>query len=64
MITSNSCSKCKVVKNILRQQNIKFREVEALSDEGQQIVDLFNVKELPYFICDGEGIESYKDLIK
>ena len=62
ILTSKSCTKCMMVKSVLENRGIPFKEVDYSSPDGEDIVIEFGVEEFP-FIIDTNG-ETYKNPTK
>jgi glutaredoxin len=50
MLTSESCVKCGIIKNMFKTKNVEVAEVNAEGERGRQFVERFNIKSLPAFI--------------
>lgn len=44
---SNSCGPCKVLENNLKQANIEHENVLVASDKGEELVEKYNVRNIP-----------------
>lgn len=57
---SNSCGPCKVLENNLRQANIEHENVLVASDKGEELVEKYNVRNIPTLLL----LDDNDNLIK
>lgn len=57
---SNSCGPCKVLENNLKQANIEHESVLVTSDEGEELVEKYNVRNIPTLLL----LDDNDNLIK
>ena len=50
LITSDTCPFCLIAKAKLLARNIKYKEINIRSPEGQELVKKFNIKSVPTLI--------------
>lgn len=52
---SNSCGPCKVLENNLKQANIEHENVLVTSDKGEELVEKYNVRNIPTLLLLDDG---------
>lgn len=57
---SNSCGPCKVLENNLKQANIEHENVLVASDKGEELVEKYNVRNIPTLLL----LDDNDNLIK
>lgn len=57
---SNSCGPCKVLENNLKQANIEHESILVTSDEGEELADKYNVRNIPTLLL----LDDNDNLIK
>ena len=57
---SNSCGPCKVLENNLKQANIEHENVLVTSDKGEELVEKYNVRNIPTLLL----LDDNDNLIK
>lgn len=57
---SNSCGPCKVLENNLKQANIEHENVLVASDKGEELVEKYNVRNIPTLLL----LDDNNNLIK
>jgi glutaredoxin len=62
IVSGPYCGRCKIAKQILSQKGYVINEIMANSDEGKEIIDKTQAKELPILIDDGKILKGQEVL--
>lgn len=53
MVVGHFCGRCRIAKQTLMEKGYKFKEIACDSEEGKDIIDKTQAKELPILIDNG-----------
>jgi glutaredoxin len=62
IVSGPYCGRCKVAKQILTEKGYVVNEIMANSDEGKEIIDKTQAKELPILINEGKILKGQEVL--
>lgn len=62
IVSGPYCGRCKVAKQILTEKGYVINEIMANSDEGKEIIDKTQAKELPILINEGKILKGQEVL--
>jgi len=54
LFTSKRCPPCRPMKERLRKEGVKFKEIDVDTPEGSKLADKYNVRMLPSMVIDGK----------
>lgn len=60
LITGKNCQGCKEMKEGLKNEKVKFKEIDRDSEEGKKFVEKFGILSVPTTILDYGGITIIK----
>lgn len=58
MVSGPYCGRCKMAKQMLAQKGYIVNEIMADTDEGKEIIDKTQAKELPILVNDGKILKG------
>ncbi|WAH41260.1 glutaredoxin family protein [Alicyclobacillus fastidiosus] len=59
IITTKTCSHCTRAKSFFKERGVKYREIDAFSEEGAKKLALVNSKTVPTLLIDGRPIIGF-----
>lgn len=62
IVSGPYCGRCKIAKQMLTQKGYIVNEIMADTEEGKEIIDKTQAKELPILIKDGEILKGQEVL--
>ena len=58
MVVGHFCGRCKIAKQVLKEKGYNVREIICDSEEGKDIIDKTQAKELPILIDNGKILKG------